>query len=350
MKIYRFRIRRILAALCALVFVVTALASCSLKSSAEDLKVVGTVAGYDVLYEELRFLASSYKKGLEDKYGEYENLSADKTMAFDEELRELVYTNIVTNYAILSICKENGLALDDEGLDKRVDEKVESVIKNDFGGKKKEYKKSLEEYGITDHYYRFTVSVDLLYSDLLIKLINEGKIENDSEKIADIVKKEFVRTWHIMVTNDSGEDTEANRAKIEEALSKYRDGSMGMYELIGSKYNEDYSLTELDGFYFAKGSMDADYENAAFSLDVGEVSDVVEAMGTNTKGETVSAFYIIQRLEIEDEYVKENIGSLSEKYQNAAVYSMLEKKKTEINFIPNEFAKSLILSQIGSER
>lgn len=344
-------IYKIVSLALACIVALTSLAGCSsaITPSAQDIKVVGTVGAYEVLYEELYFLVNSYRSGLEDKYGEYQKLDAEKAAQFDEELRELVYTNIVTNYAILALCEQNGLTLEDDGLEKRVEEYVEATIEKEFGNSKSEYKKSLEAYGLTDHYFRFTVSVDLLYSDLLTKLLEEGKIEDDDEKIKEIVKNEFVRTWHIMITNDEGESVEDNRKKAEEALAKYRDGSMSMYKLIGSAYNEDYSLTELDGFYFTKGSMEEAYENAAFALEVGEVSDVVEAAGTNTKGESVSAFYIIQRLEIEDDYIEKNLPALEEKYRESVIYTMVEEKGNELSFIPNDYAKSLTLATISSK-
>ena len=217
------------------------------------------------------------------------------------------------------------------------------MIETEFGSKS-EYKKNLKEYGLTDRYVRFTAALDLIYSDLLVKLVDEGKIEDDNDKVAEIIKEEFVRTWHIMVSNDKGESVEDNRAKAEEALSKYRDGSMSMYKLIGSVYNEDLSITDLDGLYFTRGSMAEEYEDAAFALEVGEISDVIEASGVNSSGESVRGFYIIQRLEIEDDYVKNNLPSLKEKYHDAVMYSMLEDERATLKFEPNDFTKSLDLA------
>ena len=47
----------------------TGCASRALPTSEEDLRVVGTIGEYEVLYEEFRFLVLTYKKQLEDMNG-----------------------------------------------------------------------------------------------------------------------------------------------------------------------------------------------------------------------------------------------------------------------------------------
>lgn len=347
-----YRYKGIVRAMCALlscVFMLLSFASCSnapISSSKEALRVVGTVGSYEVLYDELYFLVNSYRSGLEKKYGEYEKLDAENAKKFEDELREQVYSSVVIHYATLSLCAERGLTLEDEGLEKRVQDYVDSVVDSDFGSSHSAYRESLDDYGLSDRYVRFTAAVDLLYVDLMTKMLEDGLIIDDDESIKQIVKNDFARTWHIMISNDEGESVEENRKKAEEALSKYRDGSMSMYKLIGSVYNEDLSLTDLDGLYFARGSLDEKYEEAAFSLAVGEVSDIVETVGTNAQGQTVDVFYIIQRLEIEDAYVEKNLASLKEKYRESVMYAMLEKRCDELTFIPNDYASSLTLSTL----
>ena len=323
--------RKIISLLLVLVLAVGALASCAPAKT----KVVGTVGEYKVSYDEFYFLAFSYKRGLEAKYGEYGALDAENAKKFDDELRELVYSNIVTNYAILSLCAEEGLTLKSEGLDGRVDEYLEKIIISDFNSDKGLYKDSLKQYGMTEHYLKLSTSVDMLYSDLLTVYLERFDGANDNAKLKDIIKKEFVRTWHIAVLNDAGESIEANRDKAEMALSKYRDGSMSMYKLIGSQYNEDLSITDLDGVYFTRGSMDEAYEKAAFALEIGEVSDVVA---------TADAFYVIQRLALEDAYINKNLEELKEAYMGSVIYDLVEEKKGELAFEPNDFAKELDLS------
>ncbi len=334
---------KILSFLLACLFSLMSLSSCAFSG---ELRSVGTVGEYDVPYEEIYFLANSYKTSLEGKYGEYATLDAEDKAAFDNELKELVYSNIITNYAILTLCKKEGLTLQSDGIDDRVDEYINLIIESNFDGSKSDYKESMEMYYLTDHYVRFTSAVDLLYSDFLAKELEKSEDELDDESLAEIVKNEFARTWHIMIFNDAGESVGANREKAEEALSKLRDGSMTMYKLIGSSYNEDLSITDLDGIYFAKGTRDESYEAAAFALEVGGVSDVIELFYENPQGEVVSAFCILQRLEIEDTYIKENLESLKEEYVSSKISGLLDKVKKELSFMPNDYGSSLELSSL----
>lgn len=328
-----------------LVFIFALSSLCACSSSTDEKKVVGKVGDFEVCYDELYFLASSYRLGLEAKYGEYASLGEADAKKFNDELRELVYTNIVTNYAILSLCAKEDLTIDNSDLDDRVDDYMDKTIESEFGGKS-EYKANLKEYGLTDRYVRFTAAVDLLYSDLLAELLEDGKIEDDNDKITDMIKTEFVRTWHIMISNDAGEDVAANRAKAEEALAKLRDGSMTMYKLIGSAYNEDFSIGDLDGLYFTHGSKTEEYEAAAYALEVGEFSEVIEAPVTNANGENVTGFYIIQRLELEDKYITNNLPVLKEQYHDSVMYSMVEDERKTLEFVPNELGKSLDLAAL----
>ncbi len=334
---------KILSLFLACLFCLTSLTSCAFGG---ELRSVGTVGEYDVPYEELYFLANSYKASLEGKYGEYATLDADAKAVFDSELKELVYSNIITNYAILTLCKKEGLTLESDGIDERVDEYIGLIIESNFGGSKSDYKESMEMYYLTDHYVRFTSAVDLLYSDFLAKELEKSEDEISEESLSEIVKNEFARTWHIMIFNDEGESVEANRAKAEEALSKLRDGSMTMYKLIGSSYNEDLSITSLDGFYFAKGTRDKAYEDAAFALEVGGVSDVIELYYENPQGAVVSAFCILQRLEIDEAYVKQNFSSVRDEYVSSKISGMLDEVKKELLFEPNEYGASLDLAAL----
>ncbi len=344
---------RILSLALALLLLIPSLVACSsspIRSTDEELRVVGKVGEYEVYYEELYFLANSYREGLEKKYGEYASLDSAAASAYESELRELVCSNIVSNYAILTLAATEGLTLESEGLDERVQKYIDTMIETSFGGSRSEYKKNLKQYGLTDRYVRFTAAVDMLYFDFLAAKLDSGEITDNDAELREIIKREFVRTWHIMIANNEGDDIEANRALAEEALAKYRDGSMSMYKLIGSKYNEDFTLTTLDGFYFTKGSMDPVYEAAAYALEVGEVSEVVEAQGLDTSGNTVSAFYVIQRLELEDEYINANFYELEEAYRASAVYELLEDVRAGLSFEPSDEIRSLTLAELQAPK
>ena len=332
-----------------------ALASCEsqpIKSEDDALALVGCVGEYDITYEELYFLVHSYSDQLDAIYGEdaatsneritVEENGEEKEVVLSEyyldELERLVYDNIVSNYTVLTLAEDAGLSLESEEIQKNVQISLDAYIETDFLGKRSNYKKWLHEEGITDNYVRFTLGVDLLYSELANEYLKTGIISDDNDFIEEYIKTEFVRTWHIMILNEDGADENYERAK--EALDKIKSGTT-MYDMIGSTYNEDYKLTTLDGYYFTKGIMDEAYESAAYALEVNEVSDIVASVGEDSAGNKVDCYYIIQRLEVEDAYVKKHFDELKDSYYVSVIYDMVDELKSSLEFVPNDYCRSL---------
>jgi hypothetical protein len=112
--------------------------------------------------------------------------------------------------------------------------------------------------------------------------------------------------------------------------------------MIGSKYNDDLTPGTLDGHYFTKGTMDKAYEKAAYSLEVGEVSDIVASVGKDN-GRTIDCYYIIQRLELDDEYIEKNFDTLKSDYYISIVYDMVEELQSSLSFALNDYGRSLDL-------
>ena len=96
-------------------------------------------------------------------------------------------------------------------------------------------------------------------------------------------------------------------------------------------------MTSKHGYYFTKGEFSKEYEDAAFGIGVGEYSDVVE---------TASGFYIIQRLELEDDYIEAHFEDLKTKYRYAYVNDMIAECRDTLTFVPSDYAKGLSWSEI----
>ncbi len=305
------------------------------------LTPVGTVDGREVYYEELYFLAKNYLPTLSQKHGE------DRE-ALIAELDKTVREHIIANYAMLRLCENEGLAYDetDKELKKSAQEYVDLMIDSQFDGSRRDYRRGLAEIGMTDHYLRFTARVDALYDKLPALYGEQGILPTEDAEIRTYVKNNFIRTWHVAILVEDGESYEENRAKAEETLAKLESGT-SMYEMIGSKYNEDFSLTTTDGYYFARGSMDEIYESAAFSIAVGERSGIVETTGISNKtGNSVPCFYIIERLPIEDDYVNSHLTDLSDKCADAIIAAKLDAVSKTLSFVPNDFYLSLELTDL----
>lgn len=329
------RVVRLIAVVMLIVISTSMLSACSsqpIKSGKDALRSVGKVGEYDVTYEEFYFLAQNYSAKLTADHG--------PNGWSNEQLRELINENIVSNYAVMTLAKEAGISIDSDNYKEKVQTALDSYIETDFDGKRSNYKKELKKMGATDNYVRFTLGVNLLYSELTSEYLKSGVLSDEEAFIRKTIKDEFVRTWHIMILDENG--SPENYKKAEEALKKIKTGT-SMYEMIGSKYNEDFMETSLDGYYFIRGTMDEAYEDAAYDLRINEVSGIVKSIGQNSDGETVDCYYIIQRLALEDHYINKNFDSLKDRYYTSVVYDMVEDLSDSLKFVPNEYYNTLDL-------
>ena len=336
----------------------TACQSAPIKTGKKSLSVVGTVDSYDIPYDEFYFLVNNYRATLDSVYGDNASTSGDVITVTDDNgveksvklsdyyaqrLTSLVYENIVSNYSILKLCEEAGLSLDSDYVKEATQTTLDAYIQSEFDGKRSEYKKYLKENGTTDRYVRFSLGIDILYSQLAAEYVKSGILKNDDAAVREIIENDFVRTWHIMILDENG--SQENYERAQEALQKIQNGAT-MYEMIGSKYNQDFSLTTIDGYYFTRGGMDPAYEEAAYSLEVGEVSGVVKSIGKNMSGDRVDCYYIIQRLELEDQYINNNFETLKKDYHDSTIFSMVETLEDSLKFVPNEFCESLDIVEL----
>ena len=290
---------------------------------------MGKVGDHSVYYEELSFLANTYKT---------EGMSED-------ELWTLVKENIITNYAILTLCDKVGVTYDQKQLENDVQDYIDRIIENDFGGSRGKYLDGLKSNGITDNYIRFTAKVDLLYSQVSIALAKSGELLTNEEEVCAYIEENLIRTWHFMIANNASDNADENKDIAKNALDELKSGKTTMFKLIGGKYNEDTMIT-INGYTFGKGTMEKAYEDAAFALDIGEYSDVVEAKGELGTGEYVDCYYVIQRLDLEAEFIKQNYDEMYESYTSSIIANKLSALKDELEFVPNDYAKSLNITQL----
>ena len=323
-----------------------------IKPSAEDEKVVGTVGDYEILYDELRFLALNFRLSMENKYGE-EIFEGDDASTYIEELKNDVYNALKVNSAALTVAKRYEITPDSESVKDYVKLQLEALASefaeqlafeiDDDGVPSTDeinrlYKEYLAENNLTDRYNRFVFAVDGCVSALVEKLTVNGTIPNDDETVGAYIRDNFVRTLHVYIRNDEKDDVAANRRIAEDCLDDLRSGRKTIVELIGSVYNEDLTLTSKHGFYFTKGEFSEEYEAAAFGIGIGEYSDIVE---------TASGFYIIQRLELEDDYIEKNFETLKSQYRYAYVNDMIAECRDTLTFVPrSDYAKGLSWSEI----
>ena len=324
------------------IFILPLLVSCKgreLAQSSLAKKEVGTVGDYTVQYEEFYFVANNYYNTMKAQYKND-----------PDGLKKAVWEKTVEHlasyyYAILTLCKAEGIEYDEKSLKSEIDDYVEKQIEANFGGSRSDYIESQKQVGLTDHYVRFTIGVDLMYSKLLTKYQESGVVPNTDEKITKYIKENLIHTWHLAVVVNKGDDRAKKLEKAESLLKRLNDGE-SFYSLI--KYSEDYPsyMSGVDGTYFHKGEMTKEYEDASLALRVNDYSGIVTSTAKQSDGSMLECFYIIQRLPVKDSEIQENFAALSDKISSAIVAEKVQAIQGSLSFKPNDYAKSLDVTNL----
>jgi hypothetical protein len=98
--------------------------------------------------------------------------------------------------------------------------------------------------------------------------------------------------------------------------------------------NDDLFSVTGNGYYFTRGEMDEVYENAAFGLAIGEVSEAVVCGGGN---------FVMMRLAPEEEYIRNNVETLLDNYHSVAMGIYQEQFRPDCGVVFNEYGESIDL-------
>ena len=332
-------IKRITALLLMLCLIGTALCACSDAQKEQEQKPIGTCVGYDVLYEELRYVTLSYRQKFEDTYGEGIWDNPETAALYREEFEATVWRVMRNNYAVLALCQDYMVEsqFEDESISEAVDERIEEAIEA-YGGEDK-FEEVLRKMNTTENFMRFSLYVSALENELYYIVTDDlGMIYNDENEFADWMEDgNCVYIQHVYIRNDPTDDIAANRTKAEEVRRQLIAGEKTVEEIIGSGgVNEDPQNTK--PYYVVRDVYTENFENAAFSLkNVGDASEVVE---------TADGFYVLVRMQDSEQIFISQIPSLLKSYQWAKLEEMVNEKKEGIAIQLNEYGQSIDLLAI----
>jgi len=256
---------------------------------------------------------------------EGENGEQDTTMA--DYLHFMASQQALSAMLCRQLAKENKLKITSD--DKTNLEATMDSLVSTFGGAKA-YNAFLDESGVTeDALWRYFE--DMLYMQKVQALFADGNkfalTTEEREKVQADYKEAFITTRHMLffTTNTSTGtklaegDIELQREKANEALARLKNGES--FDAVAA----DANYTE--GMTFTTGQMVSAFETAAFALQIGEYSDVVE---------TEYGFHIIIRDNLtNDQYASYYSSVVTEKFSEylneaseAAVVEILDAYDT----------------------
>ncbi len=260
-------------------------------------KTVARVDGIEIKQKEVDTYINFYKK---------QSTSSELTED-EEELKTLeasIIDSLIVTKLLEKYAEENNITVSSEEVDKQ----IELIIGSYSSGE--DFKKGLKDMDIDrkflENYFRSlmlgskifeVVTADVIVTDQEIK-----QYYDDNKKTLFVVPAR-VKASHILAifpwVEDNSEETEEGKEEALEKIKMVKDKlKNGVdFEVLARQYSDDSASAASGGDlgYISKGQMIEEFEEALFSLDLGEVSEIVE---------TKYGFHIIKGFDRQEEYIQ----------------------------------------------
>jgi len=300
--------------LLSLVLVIVML-SCSLASCLDGNKrEVMVIDGHSVPYEVYRYVCVNSRRDIESEYGA-DVWTSDKAQEAKTALEENVKASLATLYTVCSLGRDYGINWDDSSIEAAVNlQKNELIAEYDSEA---DFSAALEEAAMTDGAFLFVKSNEVLIDEIYIKIANDEEKYSDEEYLTELFNGDsFIRVKQILVGGSNAGTDEKNLEIIKGIKAKLDAGAD--FDVLCREYNNDLYMFNNDaGYYITKGTRDLAFEEAAFALEIGEVSDIVK---------TNSGYSLIKRYEKDSNYIEKNINALTDEYYESLYTAAYEKK------------------------
>ncbi len=255
-----------------------------------DKEVLATVNGLPISAANARYITMVLKAPSEGTMSE-EEIKAEAEVFFKE------------NAALIKFAYENGIELTENDI-----KAIEATITGTKLQLGDTYEETFADAPFTEFFYYFQTTVmQTLYSrvhDALLEDKESTLVKEAVEKtLALFEEQDYVRAKHILVTFPAGEGEDgaltdeqkaSTLAKANEVLEKVNAmEDISEFDALIAEYNEDPGMqSNPGGYYFGKGKMVPEFEEAAYALEEGQTSGLVE---------TTYGYHILLKLPLNDE-------------------------------------------------
>ena len=254
---------------------------CSSKLNSDD--IVAQINNNNITLGQFQKTLALYKQSLESMYGStIWDTEVEGGVKYKDKFKDIMLDQMIDIEAVCEQAKKDGLAPSKEEVDKAFEE-----LKKDIDADK-DYKKKLEDIGIDDTYLKSQEEQSLTMQKYKDNFDKNVKItDEEMKKYYDEHKKDYykdeVKVSHILISTQDDNGKEVSEAKkkdakkkAEEVLKKAKSGEE--FSELAKEYSDDKGSASQGGDlgYISKGQMVKPFEDAAFSLKPGEISNIVE--------------------------------------------------------------------------
>jgi foldase protein PrsA len=263
----------------------------------DNSKVIAKVNNLDITQAELD---AEYNKLPED----YQTLIS----------KDALLTQLINRKILLDEAQKNKYTAESDEVEEQL-----NIIKSQFTSEQ-EFDEVLKSQGLTLKAIKQQLAEQIIINKLIEEEVT-AKIEVSEKEIADYYQANRadttagegeIRAAHILLDSEE---------KAQEVLEKIEDGADFTELAVENSIDPSVSLNKGDLGFFSEGMMVSEFEDAAFALKIGEVSEIVE---------TRFGYHIIKRLpdEISVTEAKENIKlTLQQQKQSEVLDTYIEDLK-----------------------
>jgi peptidyl-prolyl cis-trans isomerase C len=239
----------------------------------ESSAVVAVVEGEEITEGELSERVNEMKMSMGGR------MNPAEMAQMEESFRNQAFSSLVNYNLLINEAEEQGISVPDSEVQNRTEDIIESYQSEE------QFNQRIKEMGLDRETFRERLT-EQIRIDKLIEKETESLEGPSGEEIRDYYdsnpgqfeQPDQVRASHILIKveeTDDEETREEKREKLEGILQDIRAGAS--FSEQASLYSEGPSKSKGgDLGFFKRGDMVKPFSDAAFEMEVGEVSDIVE--------------------------------------------------------------------------
>lgn len=294
---------------------------------------------------ELMVYLTTTQNRYESVYGPEIWSVAKDELTLEDNVKETVLARIAQIKTMCLLAESKGVELDEaeaQLVNRAAEQYFASLNETEIrlmDVDEKTVRQLYSEYALANKVYRY-----------IIQDINPEISDDEARTIT--VQHILLRTW---ATDSSGarvEYTEASKQSVYEKACEIREMAVEEgqdFAELASRYSEDTNIT----YSFGKGEMDETFEETAFSLETGEISQVIETEAGYHIIKCISTFdreqTELSKLEIVEERRKEVFGEEYDAFVDTLVRQLNTKLWDKITLIHDEQVTTMDFFDVYSE-